>query len=314
MTPYISKLGVHSVGSKQTGYGEFLKTINAAGRRLSLVKCRDSFGAAFEAKQMWPDLLTIGAMTSWDDSGYDENQAFNKIMAVAEKNKHITHWEFFNERNGDWNLQADLYHKLMPMLERVGLKLCAFNCATGTPQYPQLDGGVAYSAIASVARRASQGGHLIGLHGYGNDKKNQLLRYRDLHDYLVAHGAACDFALTEFGPEEAWFPGVPLFMNWCVDIDQDLMKDHYLVGAALWTLGGAGWQAVNFEKALHDFTDSEQVYLDEYIAKINSIPVPPEPDIQLVTLTPPTGEPVQMTVPKGWTVKVAQGYKAELTA
>ena len=304
MTPYISKLGVHSVGSKQTGYGEFLKTINSAGRRLSLVKCRDSFGAAFEAKKLWPDLLTIGAMTAWDDSGYDEVQAFNKIMLVAGKNPHITHWEFLNERNGDWNLQADLYLKLMPMLERSGLKLCAFNCATGTPPYPYEDGGVAYNAVASVARRASQGGHLIGLHGYNTDRQHQLLRYRDLHGYLVAHGAACDFALTEFGPDEGWFQGVPLFMDWCVDIDQELMKDHYLAGAALWTLGGAGWQGVNFEKALHDFTDSDQVYLDEYIATINSIIVPPEPVRTMVTLTPPIGEAVLIDVPTGWTVKV----------
>jgi len=314
MTPYISKLGVHSVGSKQDGYGEFLKTISDAGRRLPLVKCRDSFGAAFEAKKLWPDLLTIGAMTDWDDSGYDEVQAFNKIMLAAGRNQHITHWEYLNERNGDWALQADLYLKLMPMLERSGLKLCAFNCATGTPPYPYEDSGAAYSAIESVARRAAQGGHLVGLHGYGRDKTDHLLRYRDLHNYLVAHGAACDFALTEYGPEEGWFQGVPVFMDWCIDIDQELMKDHYLVGAALYTLGGGGWQGVNFEKALHDFKDSSVMYLDEYIATVNQVVVPPEPDIQLVTLTPPTGEPVQITVPKGWTVKVSQGYIAEPTA
>ena len=64
----VSKCGLHSINDKHPGYGALLQTVNAAGRKLAVVKCRDNYGPAFEAKQLWPDVLTIGAQTTYDSS------------------------------------------------------------------------------------------------------------------------------------------------------------------------------------------------------------------------------------------------------
>ena len=47
--------------------------------------------------------------------------------------------EVFNEINGAWIEQADLYISILPQFAADGLRLCAFNCASGTPQYPHID-------------------------------------------------------------------------------------------------------------------------------------------------------------------------------
>ena len=67
----VSKCGLHSINTSHPGYGTLLQTVNAAGRKLSLVKCRDNFGPAFEAAQLWPDVLTIGAQTAYDGFPFD---------------------------------------------------------------------------------------------------------------------------------------------------------------------------------------------------------------------------------------------------
>lgn len=303
MTPYISKLTVHSLGGRRTGYGEFLRTIQAAGRRLPFVKCRDDFGPGYEAKQLWPDMPVVGAITNWDDERYDVKRLYNLILAKAAQNTHVTHWEVYNERKGEWQQQADTLLELMPMLERDGLHVCGFNCASGAFPYPSEDGGVAFEQIARFALRAKQGGHWLGLHGYGYDVADSLLRYRQLANFLFQRGALCDIALTEFGPDEGTFIGVEKYMAWAKAIDAELMKDRYVVGAALWTIGGAGWGDANCDAILHDFKDQPLVYLDEYISAVGEIK-PPEPQGKLVKLTCAGQEPIIIDVPPGYAVEV----------
>ena len=97
IAPYdvVSKIGIHCIGPRRTGYGDFLKTIKAAGRKVCVVKCRDDFGAAHEAKQYWPDVLTVGAFTQFDGLNFD----YAKFVSLAKRNPWIDYWEVLNEIN-----------------------------------------------------------------------------------------------------------------------------------------------------------------------------------------------------------------------
>ena len=90
MNVIVSKSGIHSVGGNRNGYGAFLQTINASGRRLAVVKCRDDFGAIDEPLAFWQDTITIGAYTSWDDADYNVDTAYNRIVAAAQNKPGIS--------------------------------------------------------------------------------------------------------------------------------------------------------------------------------------------------------------------------------
>src|SRR5512135_2122469 len=102
MATVVSKIGVHCIGAKRDGYGAFLANLNAAGRQLSLVKVRDDFGAIYEPLTLWPDLITIGAKTDWDDADYNVDTAYARITDAHRLNPKIKYWEYFNERNGEY--------------------------------------------------------------------------------------------------------------------------------------------------------------------------------------------------------------------
>jgi len=287
----ISKIGIHCVGPRRDGFRPFLQTIKDAGRKLSLVKCRDDFGAAFEAREFWPDVITIGAFADFD--GFPFN--FDKFAARARKNPHIQYWEVLNEINGEWQRQTDLYLSLADRFEAEGWRLCMFNCADGTPEFYD---SVAYRAIAQAAQALAPRGHILGLHGYGYNRDTNLLRYRHLHDYLVSVTAPIDVAMTEYGPSEGSYIGDAPLLSWCADIDQELMRDDYLLGTALWTLGGGGWGAVNYQTALPK--------LGQYIATIPPVIVTPPVNDYRITLTPPEGRPIVIDVPAETMIEIAE--------
>lgn len=258
----VSKLGLHNLGSKHNGTGQFFTTIKAAGRQLAGVDNHDDYGLGFEAAQYWPGVLNIGDLTEFEGA-FD----INLLRQHAKLNPHITHWQVYNEISGDWQGQAD---RLINIMQTYGneFKFVIFNCANGTPPYPSEDGGVAYSNIARACAVAKAGGHMMAVHEYGNVwDGNTLLRYRKLADYLRDHNALCPIVITEASIDESTFPGVDRFMAWCKRYDAELMKDDYIVGAALWTLGG-GW--CDFHPALPA--------LGQYIATVQpSAPPPPDP-------------------------------------
>src|SRR5215510_4407305 len=136
----VSKVGIHCVGPKKEGYGPFIQTINAAGRMLSVIKCRDDFGAVDQPLQYWPDVLCIGAQTIYDGNIHDSpQQAMANILGLYNRKPVIKVWEYLNEVDGEYTAQADLYIGLLPLMASHGLTLCMFNCATGTPHYPEAD-------------------------------------------------------------------------------------------------------------------------------------------------------------------------------
>lgn len=265
MSDVISKCGVHCIGSDRHGYGPFLQRIAESGRRLSLVKCRDDFGAIDEPVQLWPEIVTIGAHHIWDDADYSVDTAYDRIVEAAAVNPKIKYWEYYNERNGDYAQQADLYIALLPRLASLGIGLCLFNCASGTPQYPAID-EAPYREIARACAFAVANGYkaILGLHEYWTPS-DTIGRYKVLADYLSAHGALLPIAITEYGYETN--PGNAAYMQFVKANDPLYMADPRVIGCALWTLGGGGWGASNYDTMLPE--------LGEYIATVSPLTPPP---------------------------------------
>lgn len=268
MHAIVSKCGIHCIGPKRSGYGAFLRTIMEADRKLALVKCRDDFGAIDEPLALWPDVLTIGAKTEWDDAGYSVNDAYNRIIAAHEQKPGIKYWEYFNERDGEYAQQADLYIALMPRLAAAGIGLCLFNCASGTPALPGVD-EAPYREIARACAFAKLHGYdaILGLHEYSSDG-GTIERHNALTNYLEARGALIPIAITEYGIETYYFDN-DAYLALVRANDPEYMRHKAVIGCALWTLGGGGWAAANYETMLP--------VLGEYIATVPPVEQEPEP-------------------------------------
>lgn len=259
MARIVSAVGVHCIGPDRDGYGEFLQRINSAGRRLSVVKCRDDFGAVDEPLELWPETLCIGAKTDWDGGPFDAQDAIRKITAAQAAKPAIHYWEYLNEINGIYDQQADFYIALMPLMKAAGLGLVIFNSASGTPSYPSEDGGAAYQEVARACKFAKDNHYdvLLGLHEYISDGET-IGRYKVLADYLAAHDALIPIVITEWLFET--HPGDAEFMQAVRDNDPIYLGDPRVLGLATWTLGGGGWSGSNYETALPQ--------LAEYIATV----------------------------------------------
>jgi len=287
MSEVVSKAGIHCVGPNRNGYGDFLRRIDLFGRRLSIVKCRDNFGAIDEPLALWPDVLTIGAMTEWDDAAltmranrlagrpvmmsvkpysaedYNVDLAYTRILNAAALNPGIKLWEYLNERNGDWKQQADLYIALMPLLDRAHIGLCMFNCASGTPQYPWLDPDP-YQQVARACQFAHDRSYnvMLGLHEYVSEYGADTIgRFKTMADYLEERDALIPIAITEWLTET--YPGDTVFMDLIKSLDPIYMGDRRVVGGAIWTTGGGGWSESNFQSAFPQ--------LGEYIATVKDM-------------------------------------------
>ena len=282
----VSKAGIHSCGPRRKGFGDLLKRVNDAGRMLGVVKCRDDFGAAYEAKQLWPHVLTVGAFTDFD--GLNVN--LDKFVARAKRNPWIDYWEVYNENNGEWAYQANTYiDKILPRFRAEGLRLAMFSCASGTPPLPSEDNGAAYAEIARACRYAINGGFdtVLCLHEYVSEG-GTIGRYKVLRDYLLSHGAMLPVVISEWGYETN--PGDTKLVDTVKALDPLYMADEWVEGLALWTLGGGGWGDSNYEKAIPR--------LAEYIATVPPVDDDPPPPPEILTVS----------------VRIHSQYLPELTA
>lgn len=268
MTTIVSKLGLHSEGGSNTGLQEMYKRVLGAGREVAVIDCHDDYSAAFDAVKYWPDALTIGDLTA-----FESKFNIDLLRLKSKQNPWVKYWQIFNEWNGDWVSQTDLLIRIMQLYGNE-FKFVIYNCGEGTPQYLERD-PIPYQEIARACRVARAGGHLLGLHEYGTiGDVDHMFRYRRLADYLAAHDALCPIVITEAGPDQGSFIGVDKFMTWAKAYDQGLMQDRYVIGCALWTLGGGAWSKVNFSPALPK--------LGEYIATVTGPTVTPPPPPAIV--------------------------------
>lgn len=256
------------------GYDECLDALVAAGRRPGLIKCRDNFGAIDGPLARWPEIVTIGAVTEWDDASFGVAEAYDNILRMARKNPGIKYWEYFNEMNGQYERQADFYIDLMLRLQTAGVGLCMFNSPSGAPQYAELD-PVPYREIARAAAfaKVNKCDVIIGQHEYappeGQAEADHLGRYKRLAEYLSLHNALLPIAITEWGWEVCG-DQTQAYFEWMKRVDAVYMGDDRVIGTAAWVLGGGGWGASNYQRILPK--------IGAYMAAVEP-PAPPQPVI-----------------------------------
>ncbi len=273
MSDVISKCGIHCIGGDRDGYGPFTRRIAEAGRRLALVKCRDDFGAMDEPLALWLEIVTIGAMTDFDRLPFN----YAAFEARALLNPKVKVWEVLNEEDSPatYAAKADLYISIAPRFKAHGWGLGLFNCGSGNPPYPSEDGGVSYAQIARACKYMLDNDipAYLFVHEYKSDG-GTIGRYKVLADYLAAHGALLPIAITEWGFETN--PGNAEYLAFVKQIDPLYMADPRVLGCAMWTLGGGGWGASNYDTLLPE--------LGEYIAKVPPVEpeIPPANDLEFI--------------------------------
>lgn len=271
-----SKLGLHVTFGPRAGLDTLLARCAQADRPVAVVKCVDDFEAAFMAKQHSDKTLTVGRVNAArvDNKTFIDMQAweppeFSPAIGVAYTsaqdaarvyydlvkpiwalNPVVDVWETFNEFSWHWGWQADFYIALMDLAEADGYRLGLWSTSAGNPPeefYPE---------IARACRRAKeQGNHILCLHEYNWDgllkdaPKNLVTRYRGLYKYLAQVDAAIPLVISEAGENAGGgFTGVDVFMDDFAWYDRQLVKDDYVIGCALWTLGD--WNGANYQAAL----------------------------------------------------------------
>jgi hypothetical protein len=150
-----SKLGLHVVFGPRDGLDEFLEKCARAGQPVALVKCVDDFEAAFKAKRISNQTLTVGRvnaifperkvevdMQAWEPTEFAPipgmtyttaqeaaQQYYALVKPTWDLNPVIDVWETFNEYSWHWDWQADFYVTLMDLAEADGYRLGLWSSA-----------------------------------------------------------------------------------------------------------------------------------------------------------------------------------------
>jgi hypothetical protein len=250
-----------------------------------------SFGYLCEVKQLSPETVTIGrwAHHIWeavDATGNPTEKAsdtMHRHMAQWAPYKGcVDYWEVLNEVDPPtvaghaW--LGEFFKAAMSIAEANGYKLALFSYSMGVPELYE------WQAIAEtgVFAQAKAGGHILSLHEYGGpllrDRWGEPMpqyagqdlgdpsiplypdrgvlggRYRHLYrDILIPRGEVIPLALTEVNvaiedPEER----AEVFLEDIFWYDDRLREDDYVIGMAIFTLGGqiASWEHFDYQDFL----------------------------------------------------------------
>ena len=289
-----SKLGPHTIGAD--GAVDFVQGVHQAGAHVALVKAVNEFGYLRQVKTHSPETVTIGRSTiqEWVNPAGDPATKASQLMAQhmpkwAFEKDVVDYWEVLNENDPPtveghaW--LAQFFKAAMPIAEANGYRLALFSYSVGVPKWDE------WQAIVDtgVFARAKAGGHILALHEYNwpvmNHRWGEAMagqpayedrgvltgRYRHLYrDFLIPRDEVVPLAITECGLDPVlWQPGQPTnhwqerFVDEMIWYDTRLREDDYVIGAAMFTLGGNwGWEIYDYEELLPDF--------HEYIVSLNA--------------------------------------------
>lgn len=282
-----SKLGLHTI--KPNNAFPFVRGVTEAGAHVTLVKALGNFGLLREIKSVSPTTVTIGR---WDGLANVEIQGDPAEVAGYVMAQHMAqwtnerdvadYWEVLNEVNPPtveghlW--LARFYSAAMTIAEANGFRLALLSYSTGVPEW------ATWQAIVESGffTQAKAGGHILALHEYNwprmssgwgvglpgqpaPDAERGILagRYRHLYrDFLIPRDQVIPLAITECGLDPLLagekVGGLPA--RWLRELawyDSKLVEDDYVLGAAVFTLGGdEGWRGFDYEAqlpALHDY-------------------------------------------------------------
>jgi hypothetical protein len=280
-------LGLHTI--RPNNAFPFVKSITEAGATVALVKALGGIGLLREIKSVSPDTITVGRANRQENLGATGDPAavatyiMQEHMAIWDQEREYTdYWEVLNEVNPPgteghvW--LARFYIKAMEIAEANGYKLALFSYSTGVPEWQD------WAAIVEtgIFARAKAGGHILALHEYDwpnlrhnwggsipgqpqYDPDRGVLagRYRHLYrDFLIPRGEVIPLAITECGLDMGVTGGEmdPYWdRRWLREMawyDSKIVEDDYVLGAAIFTLGGGGdWEDFDFEHLLPQLGD-----------------------------------------------------------
>ena len=261
-----------------------MQEVTAGGARVALVKALGGLGLLREIKSVSPETVTIGRADRTEniDAAGEPRARAAQIMAehmeVWQHDRDVTdYWELLNEVNPGsteghiW--LANFYLAAMEIAEAEGYRLALFSYSTGVPEWRDWEAIVE----TGIFRRAQAAGHILALHEYdwpnlrGNwggsipdqpayDPERGVLagRYRHLYrDFLIPRGEVIPLAITECGLDPL-LSSVPRDQYWerrwlreMAWYDSKLVEDDYVLGAAIFTLGGGdAWRDFDYEALL----------------------------------------------------------------
>ena len=279
-----SKLGLHTISPNNAF--PFVRDVTEAGGQIRLIKAVGNFGVLREIKSVSPRTVTIGrwpyveAVDVFGNPGEGAERVLRQHMEAWQHEKDVVdYWEVLNEVNPG-NTEghrwlAQFYRAAIEIAESQGYRLALFSYSTGVPEWQD------WAAIVEtgIFARAQQGGHILALHEYdwpylrlswggslpgqpAYDAERGILagRYRHLYrDFLIPRGEVIPLAITECGfdpgavgakPSRDWQRQWLRELAW---YDSKLVEDDYVIGAAIFTLGGgADFYTFDYETLLPD--------------------------------------------------------------
>ncbi len=283
-----SKLGIHTI--EPDGTFPFVRDLVAQGGNIALVKGVGNFGVLREVKTLSPTTITVGRWPGLESVPIQGDPA---VAAEAAMNAHMPHWrgeadvvdywELLNEVNPGTTAGhlwlAQFYWRAMEIAEANGFRLALLSYATGVPEWGD------WAAIVETGffARARDGGHVLALHEYNwphvefgwgiaipgqphPDPERGIFmgRYRHLYrDFLIPRGEVIPLIISECGldpmlggiqPSNDWWRYN--FFQEMAWYDVRLVEDEYVLGAALFTLGGGErWRIYDYGDELPIFAD-----------------------------------------------------------
>jgi hypothetical protein len=256
---------------------------------VALVKALGGLGLLREVKEASPETVTVGRVLGLEKVEVSGNPSevaqyyMNHHMAGWGNERDVTdYWEVLNEVNPGteeghvW--LAHFYSACMEIAEANGYRLALFSYPTGVPEWNH------WAAIVEtgVFAQAKAGGHILALHEgdwglirdtwggsipgqpqYDPDRGVLSARYRHLYrDFLIPRDEVIPLAMTEFAaipegdPEQQRFFWKHIWLREMAWYDSKLVEDDYVIGAAIFTLGGAGeWPRFDFEHMLPELKE-----------------------------------------------------------
>jgi hypothetical protein len=285
-----SKLGVHTI-HPNGAMDELIEPVSAAGGRVALVKALDDIGYLGQVKAVSPQTVCVARRNLPDYTGF--NPDLDPIeLARTYMAEHMSYWDADRENVDYWEVlnepdppETDGHRKLaefhlecMSIAEQNGYKLALFSYSVGVPEWEEWEAIVE----TGVFQQAQAGGHILALHEYNwpnvdyrwgealpghpayPDRGVLTGRYRHLYeDFLIPRDQVIPLAITEAGYDPSvfgqgwdstWKLRYVAEMGW---YDDRLREDDYVIGCALFTLGGGGslWGDWDYEDLLPDLAE-----------------------------------------------------------
>lgn len=283
-----SKLGVHTI--RPDGALDLVRRVSAAGAQVALVKALDDIGYLHQVKEVSPGTTRVarrqdpwgGGIGAEGDPVEAAQERMEWHMSAWEPDREwVDYWEVLNEPDppgvDGHRWLAEFYVACMDIAGQNGYKLAIFSYSVGVPEWEEWQGIVE----TGVFEQAQAGGHILALHEYnwpyiderwgealpgrtlGLDRGILTGRYRHLYeDFLIPRGLVIPLAITEAGYDPSvvgqgwdgdWKSRYVSEMAW---YDDKLREDDYVIGCALFTLGGIGiWRDWDYEDLLDDLRD-----------------------------------------------------------